>query len=422
MFQAFFVRQQQETAKVREVLILQDVIARFADLNVCKDFSNGENGACKLDEKDLKFLEKFPKYVQPKRPDYSNETSFIVSSKTAAEHLSNVIDGRQRPFLDSGYSYEQVKELFDKILQSGYFEKDIQQVAEDPVEVNESSENAQEKVAAMVENHVGDMEKVPSGESVVPVEEMKPKLEPPPASQVPAPAFPIQSTHSPHPQQQTTSLPVPNAVQQQQQLFQGIPMQQNAPNNATTTVKAVENAYYKHHQYISQQQPPIQEVIGSGAGFFFLQDSEIENEGSAVNAQSTALITNSSQQQIQSHPANVMGQQSQQAQSNNNIPANISPQVYAGQNYYNQQPSQAPVPVASQTPNSQQVVSAGQMPPKQMEPQTQTQNIPNYPNSQVNQIPPQTYPPSSHFPPVQHFQPNSIQSTVQHPSKFLLQI
>lgn len=43
-----------------------------------------------------------------------------------------------------------------------------------------------------------------------------------------------------------------------------------------TTVRAVESAYFKQHQYIQQMARPLAEVLGQG-NFFFLQDSELDS-------------------------------------------------------------------------------------------------------------------------------------------------
>lgn len=47
-----------ETAKIREVLVMQNVLSCFNDEQVRNDFVAGENGACKLEINDLEVLEK----------------------------------------------------------------------------------------------------------------------------------------------------------------------------------------------------------------------------------------------------------------------------------------------------------------------------------------------------------------------------
>lgn len=62
-----------------------------------------------------------------------------------------------------------------------------------------------------------------------------------------------------------------------------IPMSQVPPNHQIhtghvppTTVRAVESAYFKQHQYVQQMARPLAEVLGQG-NFFFLQESELDS-------------------------------------------------------------------------------------------------------------------------------------------------
>lgn len=52
----------------------------------------------------------------------------------------------------------------------------------------------------------------------------------------------------------------------------------NAAMPHLTTVQSVEHAYFAQQQYMQQQQQrPITEMIGSNAGFYFLQESELDS-------------------------------------------------------------------------------------------------------------------------------------------------
>lgn len=53
-----------------------------------------------------------------------------------------------------------------------------------------------------------------------------------------------------------------------------------------TTVRAVESAYFKQHQYIQQMARPLAEVLGAG-NFFFLQESELDSPDVPNNNQNT---------------------------------------------------------------------------------------------------------------------------------------
>lgn len=51
------LKKQGETSKIREVLIIQDVLKQLTDETVRNDFLAGTNGACKLEESDLELLD-----------------------------------------------------------------------------------------------------------------------------------------------------------------------------------------------------------------------------------------------------------------------------------------------------------------------------------------------------------------------------
>lgn len=72
-----------------------------------------------------------------------------------------------------------------------------------------------------------------------------------------------------------------------------LPMAQVPPNHQihtghvqATTVRAVESAYFKQHQYIQQMARPLAEVLGQG-NFFFLQDSELDSPDVPNNNQNS---------------------------------------------------------------------------------------------------------------------------------------
>lgn len=53
------IRAQQDTAKVREVLIVQDTLRQMnSDSEIREDFLSGSNGAVKLEVEDVELLEK----------------------------------------------------------------------------------------------------------------------------------------------------------------------------------------------------------------------------------------------------------------------------------------------------------------------------------------------------------------------------
>lgn len=126
---------------------------------------------------------------------------------------------------------------------------------------------------------------VEAGPDTVPTESGTDYQEAPSASAVPVPQFTPQplavpspgiATH-PAPQNLKTLPQVPVAA------TGSIPLAQVPPNHQIhtghvqpTTVRAVESAYFKQHQYIQMAPRPLAEVIGQGS-FFFLQESELDS-------------------------------------------------------------------------------------------------------------------------------------------------
>lgn len=51
------LKKQNETSKIREVLIIQDILTQFKDDAVRNEFLAGTNGACKLEESDFELLD-----------------------------------------------------------------------------------------------------------------------------------------------------------------------------------------------------------------------------------------------------------------------------------------------------------------------------------------------------------------------------
>lgn len=58
MVQDVIARALAETAKIREVLVIQNILNCFTDDSIRADFVNGENGAIKLETTDVNILEK----------------------------------------------------------------------------------------------------------------------------------------------------------------------------------------------------------------------------------------------------------------------------------------------------------------------------------------------------------------------------
>ncbi|XP_023301450.2 caprin homolog [Lucilia cuprina] len=112
---------QAETIKIREVLIIQNILSCFTDEAVRNDFLSGENGAAKLEQSEMEIIEKFCFDVQTRRPETSEDVPFATSAQKAAEIFSMTIDARPKQYGET--TYESVKRIFHRIQESDYLDK-----------------------------------------------------------------------------------------------------------------------------------------------------------------------------------------------------------------------------------------------------------------------------------------------------------
>lgn len=98
--------------------------------NIRDDFIKGSNGAVKLAEEDIKFLDDLYTEVMLKHEHKENESSFLQQAQKIAEHYVLIVEGKQREVL--GTTYSKLKEIITSVSQCGYF--DQVQTAEPSVE------------------------------------------------------------------------------------------------------------------------------------------------------------------------------------------------------------------------------------------------------------------------------------------------
>ncbi|XP_017879393.1 caprin homolog [Ceratina calcarata] len=253
-------RMQQDIAKVREVLLIQDALMNMGTTAVREDFLAGRNGAVKLTEEDLKCLDSLYNEVMMKHQREEGEPTFLQQVQKVAEHYVAIVDGKQREVV--GTTYKQLKEIITSITQCGYFDQvhEAETVVEEVTEVVAETEVTETPVQDQVN------EEYNSNDRHIP-----------PESMIPIPNFPVQVAPLPV-VSGTTSVSGPIPV-----VAQPIP-----PHPATS----VETSYYtnatgfvpppqpQQQSQQAQQQPPqaprINDVIGT-PNFFFLQESELDS-------------------------------------------------------------------------------------------------------------------------------------------------
>lgn len=111
---------QQELAKVKEILVIQDVLANMGQDNVREDFLAGRNGAVKLTEEDLQHLDDLFTEVSPKREVEDGLPPFTEQIQKAAEHLICLAEGKNKEVI--GTSYAHLRQKIQEIHSCGYFD------------------------------------------------------------------------------------------------------------------------------------------------------------------------------------------------------------------------------------------------------------------------------------------------------------
>lgn len=350
------------------MLLIQDLLQRFKLEGIRNDFLNKRNGACSVDKVEMGFIDKFAQQVVPTRPNFSNEPSFTSSAKTSADHFSFLIDGRNRQFMDTSLTYENGRELLNRIQSCGYWEKDVKIV--------EVVETVEESRATNDTPHSDDLDS--KDENAEESSEKSHPVSAPAPTQVPTPTFngnvnmmPVQQQQQ-HQQRLQHQAPMARVPQQQHQ-------QAPLPEPTKTTVTAVENAYFNQMKYSPQLNNglPVVQTTPSDftANFSFLQDSELDSPA-APGAQQQKMPVNVIQTVNQPKHSPVQHQQR---------PPVSSTQAYKGSNFH---PTQSPVAGAGQRAY-----------PPGLKVQPTLQNVTNIPvNYQPQQQPPLNQQTSSQVP------------------------
>lgn len=334
--------------------------------------------------------------VTPRRPESHEETPFKTVATRAADHLLSTVDGKAKSFAGELSTYADVRNIVRNIQKSGYFDKAAQPppVVEEivPETVAELSEPSEEVAEA------AQQEEVPADEQPAVAEEPDFQVAPA-AAAVPAPSFPPQQSSLPPQHHQSVPLLASHQPQQllhqqqAQQQLNGPPTQLvqsiivppmlpvvNVPasNNpqqqqqqqsqqlhlAPTTVRAVEQAYFKQHQYITQMRP-LSEVINA-QNFYFLQESELDQPdvlqqqhpqqqaGVTAFAPSPSQISPNVQQPIQNlsnqqhiQQAHLLDHHQQQQHLSASVRSAPQPPQLQSQAFNNQQPFANVLPVGA---------------------------------------------------------------------------
>ncbi|KAG8429455.1 hypothetical protein GDO86_020143, partial [Hymenochirus boettgeri] len=113
------MREEAEQKRLKKVLEWQFVLDKLGDEEVRSELKQGLNGVPVMSEEELSVLDEFYKLVEP---DRNPSVRLCEQYEQASFHLWDVLDGKDKPVC--GTTYKIVKEMLDRVLQSGYFNKD----------------------------------------------------------------------------------------------------------------------------------------------------------------------------------------------------------------------------------------------------------------------------------------------------------
>ncbi|XP_066586889.1 caprin homolog [Prorops nasuta] len=266
-------RMQQDIAKVREVLVIQDILVNMGNESARDDFLSGTNGAIKLSEEDIKSLDSFYNEVLMTHQRDEGQPTFVQQVQKIAEHYVAVVDGKQREVV--GTTYNKLKDLIASINQCGYFD----QVRDTETAVDEATKAVSESQIASSNVKEQTPEDYNCAERHIPTESI-----------IPIPSFPVQVAPIPV---VSGATPVPGPIPV---VAQPIPSHPVAPvdtsyytNAAGFVAQQAPPPPPQQQQQQSQQQqavpaaPRINDVIGT-PNFFFLQESELDSPDVASQA------------------------------------------------------------------------------------------------------------------------------------------
>ncbi|XP_021916689.1 caprin homolog isoform X2 [Zootermopsis nevadensis] len=265
-------------AKVKEILLVQDVLHNMGQESVREDFLAGRNGAVQLDDEDLKHLDDLYIEVLPKHGREDGALPFQEQVQHSAEHLLSIVEGKSKEIL--GTTYVKLKELVTAIHACGYFDQSVEETSEEQTEelVNTEVElqNSQEAVVDE-ENYVGETQMVAPSDTTFP--QAVAQLQSVTTGSQSTAAMPVSSPMVPQPTASVAPVPTPVASVESSYFSTAAP----------TFVPAQASAL--------QQSRPLNEVISSvNSSFNFLQESELDSPDLSAMLTGTSQPSQQAQQ------------------------------------------------------------------------------------------------------------------------------
>ncbi|KAL8561954.1 hypothetical protein ACOMHN_001280 [Nucella lapillus] len=138
----------QDLKRTVEILQIQTTLDALGNDGVRDHFKSGKHGAVVLTDDNLDSLDELYKVISP---PVAGEENFAEKLSTSAEHLSSLVEGKERPV--AGSTYKELCHLLQLIITCGYFERareaeSQETTAETAEETEEAAEEAEEEPAS----------------------------------------------------------------------------------------------------------------------------------------------------------------------------------------------------------------------------------------------------------------------------------
>lgn len=140
--------QARETSKLKEVLMINNVLSTMGDEKIRDDFLNGKDGAMTLSEESLQRLDALYKMITPTRDVEGDGPSYDSQLVSGSEHLFAIVEGKKKEIL--GTTYQALKELIFGIHDCAYFKKPEEKEKETTASVNGDHSGSETEAAAVV--------------------------------------------------------------------------------------------------------------------------------------------------------------------------------------------------------------------------------------------------------------------------------
>ncbi|XP_049573686.1 caprin-1 isoform X2 [Syngnathus scovelli] len=280
-------REEMEKWRMKTVLELQFILDQLGDDNVRQDLKRPDaSGSPLLTDADLASLDELYKLVGP---DRNCDVRLTEQYEEASLHLWELLDGRDKAV--AGTSYKALKDILDKLLQSGYFDRPS---SGRNGTCEEEEEEKQEKETVVADSNVGEQPSEPAPVPEIPQPVQLETTEFVNRQFIPENTY--SSTDTEHVEEWSVDMQMVNSLQHQPPAQ--LPPEPSAAVNRVSPCPSTDPVIRKQ---------VVQDLMAQMQGTYnFMQDSVLDFDGQAldpaiVSAQPMKPVQTVDLQQLASH-------------------------------------------------------------------------------------------------------------------------